>query len=336
MLGALACCHALPADQRRVAGRAWISAECDCGCVCAARRNAAHPRRSFPCAAAASVRALSVQTPPPFEFSGRTSASPAAWIDPLGAVWMGPRGRTAFSPATLRRCTPTLLAATLILLISSPLHAVATAATVAAVSTSTAAAQSAPAAVPVVPSAAAVAAASASELDPDEFDTAHWSDPEADSTAAPIPTYLASVASDEAFSSDSPASEVLQSGFLSAAMSMLSNLMAAPSARKGGRHSAAGALDGLLFSNNWPMLAAGAVLAVGAAALIWACLSPSSPCGRGSAKKRTTRQRPPHLQPLLVELRNNKVGRVQGLDWASKNLKTDADGDEAHEFLGPF
>lgn len=248
---------------------------------------------------------------------------------------MGPRGRTAFSPAILQRCTRTLLAAALILLISSPLHTVATAATAAAVSTSTAAAQSAPAAVPVVPAAAA-AAASAAELDPDEFDTARWSDPETDSTAAPIPSYLASTTADEAFSSDSPASEVLQSGFLSAAMSMLSNLMAAPSARKGGRHSAAGALDGLLSSNNWPMLAAGAALAVGAAALIWACLSPSSPCGRGSAKKRTTRARPPHLQPLLVELRNNKVGRVQGLDWASKSLKTDADGDEAHEFLGPF
>lgn len=150
----------------------------------------------------------------------------------------------------------------------------------------------------------------------------------------------ASATADETFSSDSPASEVLQSGFLGAAMSALSNLMAAPSAsasaRKGGRHAAAGALDGLLSSNNWPLLAAGAALAVGAAALLWACLSPSSPCGRGTTKKRTTRDRPPHLQPLLVELRNNKVGRVQGLDWAAKNLKTDADGDEAHEFLGPF
>jgi len=104
--------------------------------------------------------------------------------------------------------------------------------------------------------------------------------------------------------------------------------------------AAAGAWGGLLSSTpSWTLLAAGAALTLGVGALLWACLSPSSPCGRGrggSSKKRPARPLPPHLQPLLVELRNNKVGRVQGLDWAAKNLKTDADGDEAHEFLGPF
>ena len=43
----------------------------------------------------------------------------------------------------------------------------------------------------------------------------------------------------------------------------------------------------------------------------------------------------PRPQPLLVELPRNK-GKVQGLDWVEKNLIKDEDGDEAHEFLGPF
>jgi hypothetical protein len=44
-----------------------------------------------------------------------------------------------------------------------------------------------------------------------------------------------------------------------------------------------------------------------------------------------------HSRPLLLQVRQGSAAsRVQGLDWAVQSLQWDADGDCAHEFLGPF
>ena len=44
-----------------------------------------------------------------------------------------------------------------------------------------------------------------------------------------------------------------------------------------------------------------------------------------------------HSRPLLLQLRQGgAASRVQGLDWAVQSLRWDADGDCAHDFLGPF
>ena len=97
----------------------------------------------------------------------------------------------------------------------------------------------------------------------------------------------------------------------------------------GGSHSGGG-------SGGRALLVAGATaFALCLGALAWLCTSDASPWSRGSQKRRIRDKDVTRPQPLLVELKN-KRGKVQGMDWVEATLKKDNDGDEAHEFLGPF
>jgi hypothetical protein len=83
------------------------------------------------------------------------------------------------------------------------------------------------------------------------------------------------------------------------------------------------------------VLGAGAALLLGAVGVLYAYYSDRSSSSNQSRGRSARAPLPPHLQPLLVELKSHR-GRVQGLDWVDKTLIKDDDGDEAHEHLGPF
>lgn len=115
-----------------------------------------------------------------------------------------------------------------------------------------------------------------------------------------------------------PAAEALDRGFLDTYLSALLSPfgMSSPSSSS--------------FSSSWLLASLGGLLVAGAAYLGYA-----KPWAASARTRRKKKEEHPATQPLLVELKS-KRGRVQGQDWVEKNLKKDQDGDEAHEFLGPF
>lgn len=213
------------------------------------------------------------------------------------------------------------------------------------------------------------------DLDPEEFEAARpflveleqtGSDAsQTDDTAdAPEPSAVATDASTPHTLAAEPAvtAAVLETGALASCLTFLSSFFVSPddsssmpprSARRiGGAAASSTASSGsswlsslsqTVTTASWPsLLAAGAAATLGLGALLWLLSSDSdsNPCARSSRRSTASKRgvaRRDEPQPLLIELPpGHRRGRVQGMDWVAKSLKRDQDGDEAHEFLGPF